>query len=167
MTRRVLRPYPAAAEIATTVDRLHKGVGPRVHPQRIIEEWRKEAPVLGRFNGWLADHIVGVAGTMLFFYFLGLLIACWVLWQSGIEGDNGFDPFPYAFLFFVLGGIMQSLFVPTMLVTSNRATMRDQFKDEADHRSWQHLYEVNNEQLEILRRLSERLLDGGSPRKDL
>lgn len=65
---------------------------------------------------------------MLFFYFLSLLIACWVLWQSGIQGDNGFDPFPYAFLFFVLGGIMQSLFVPTMFVTSNRATMRDRIE---------------------------------------
>jgi uncharacterized membrane protein len=160
MTRRVLRPYPAAGEIAGTIDRLHKDVRPHVHPQRIIEEWRKEAPAFGRFNGWLADHIVGVAGTMLFFYFLGLLIAVWVLWQSAIQGDNGFDPFPYAFLFFVLGGIMQSLFVPTMLVTSNRSAMRDQIKDEADHRSWEHLYDVNNEQLEILRRLSERLLSG-------
>ncbi len=73
--------------------------------------------------------------------------------------DKGFDPFPFAFLFFILGGIMQSLFVPTMLTASNRATLRDQIKDEADHRAWQHLYAVNDEQLAILRRLAEKLRD--------
>jgi hypothetical protein len=48
---------------------------------------------------------------------------------------------------------MQSLFVPTMLVASNRATERDGIKDEADHRAWSRLYEVNDEQLRILRDL--------------
>jgi hypothetical protein len=58
---------------------------------------------------------------------------------------------------------MQSLFVPTMLTASNRATLRDQIKDEADHRAWTHLYAVNDEQLAILRRLEERLpTDGGA-----
>jgi len=45
-----------------------------------------------------------------------------------IQRDKGFDPFPYSFLFFVLGGIMQSLFVPTMLTASNRSTERDQIQ---------------------------------------
>ena len=58
---------------------------------------------------------------------------------------------------------MQSLFVPTMLTASNRATLRDRIKDEADHRAWTHLYEVNDEQLTILHQLAQRLLaDSGS-----
>ncbi len=52
---------------------------------------------------------------------------------------------------------MQSLFVPTMLTASNRAAERDRIKDEADHRAWAHLYEVNDEQLMILRRLARWL----------
>ena len=56
-----------------------------------------------------------LAGTMGFFYFLCLVMGGWSFYQSYVMGNKGFDPFPYAFLFFVLGGIMQSLFVPTML----------------------------------------------------
>ena len=152
-------PYRKPSEIRSTVDRLHKGISPVVNPQQIIEDLRRERAAVGRFNGWLADHIVGVAGTMGFFYFLCLVMATWSTYQSYVLGNKGFDPFPYSFLFFVLGGIMQSLFVPTMLTASNRAALRDRIKDEADHRAWSHLYDVNDEQLTILRKLAARLLE--------
>ena len=158
MARVHLHPYRAADEVAGTVDRLHKDTSPLVHPQRVLESMRKERPQISQINGWLADHIVGIAGTMAFFYFLCLVLGAWVIWQSAIQHGKGFDPFPYAFLFFVLGGIMQSLFVPTMLTASNRTAERDQIKDEADHRAWSHLYEVNDEQLALLRQLAAREL---------
>ena len=94
----------------------------------MLEDLGREAAAVGRFNGWLADHIVGLAGTMGFFYFLCVVMMGWSFWQSYVLGNKGFDPFPYAFLFFVLGGIMQSLFVPTMLTASNRAALRDRIK---------------------------------------
>lgn len=156
-----VHPYRPPSEISHIVDRLQEEVSPLVHPQRIIHALRQEEPAVGRLNGWLADHIVGLAGTMAFFYFLCVVIVGWSSWQSLIKGDKGFDPFPYAFLFFILGGIMQSLFVPTMLTASNRATLRDRIKDESDHRAWSHLYQVNDEQLAILRQLAEHLLPGG------
>jgi uncharacterized membrane protein len=151
-------PYRTPSEIRQTVDRLHKEASPLVHPQEVLEELRLERAAVGRFNGWLADHIVGLAGTMGFFYVLCVLMVSWSFWQSYMLGNKGFDPFPYAFLFFALGGIMQSLFVPTMLTASNRSALRDRIKDEADHRAWSHLYDVNDEQLKILRLLAERLL---------
>jgi hypothetical protein len=43
-----------------------------------------------------------------------------------------------------------------MLTASNRSTERDQVKDEVDHRAWSHLYDVNDEQLSILRTLLEK-----------
>ena len=158
MARVHLHPYRAADEVAGTVDRLHTEPSPIVHPQRVLESMRKERPQISQINGWLADHIVGIAGTMAFFYFLCLVLGAWTIWQSAIEHGKGFDPFPYAFLFFILGGIMQSLFVPTMLTASNRTAERDQIKDEADHRAWSHLYKVNEEQLALLRQLAERQL---------
>jgi uncharacterized membrane protein len=154
-----LHPYRTTEEISATIGALHKEVSPLVHPQRIIEQMRRERPPFGRFNGWLADHIVGLAGTMIFFYALCLLLVGWSFWQSIAQHDSGFDPYPYSFLFFILGGIMQSLFVPTMLTASNRSTERDQVKDEADHRAWSHLYDVNDEQLDILRKLLEKSED--------
>ncbi len=143
---------------------LHARPGLPVHPQHVLAAIRREETSLRRANGWLADHIVGIAGTMAFFHFLWLLIAGWAAWQTGMLHNRGFDPYPYSFLFFILGGVMQSLFVPTMLTAANRAAERDRIKDEADHRAWSHLYEVNDTQLELLRSLAARLdaLERGS-----
>lgn len=154
-----LHPYHTPDEVRHTIERFT--VGPLVHPQHVIAALRQERPAFLRFNGWLADHIVGLAGTMVFFYFLCAVMGAWALWQSLFASNTGFDPFPYAFLFFVLGGIMQSLFVPTMLTASNRSAERDRIKDEADHRAWSHLYDVNDEQLLILRRLAAALIKEG------
>lgn len=159
MPSMLTHPYRTPGEIRAIIDRLQRDTSPLVHPQQILEDLRRERASVGRFNGWLADHIVGVAGTMGFFYFLSLVMVGWAFYQSFILQNKGFDPFPYAFLFFVLGGIMQSLFVPTMLTASNRAALRDRIKDEADHRAWSHLYDVNDEQLGILRQLAARLLE--------
>lgn len=148
-----MRHRTTAAEINDLVGRLRPLGDPIIHPQRLIEELRREEESIPRFNGWLADHIVALAGTMVFFYLLCAVIGSWAAWQSLIDRNNGFDPFPYAFLFFVLGGIMQSLFVPTMLTAANRTTERDRLKDETDHRAWSHLYAVNEEQLAILKKL--------------
>jgi uncharacterized membrane protein len=157
-------PYRSPEEIRTLVERLRRGPEHLIHPQHIVHDLRRSRPWFGRFNGWLADHIVGLAGTMGFFYLLVLLMGGWAYWQSTLETNSGFDPFPYAFLFFILGGIMQSLFVPTMLTASNRTAERDRIKDEADHRAWSHLYDVNNEQLQLLRRLVAALdATGQSP----
>jgi len=147
-------PHTNPEEIHELVTRLHQGVPHLIQPQQIIHDLRRERPAFGRFNGWLADHIVGMAGTMIFFYFLTILMVSWAYWQVELDHNHGFDPYPFSFLFFILGGIMQSLFVPTMLTAQNRATQRDLIKDEADHQAWAHLYDVNDEQLQILRQLA-------------
>ncbi len=162
MSANHLHPYRTPSEIRQIVNRLHQEASPLVHPQQVLADLRGERDTIGRFNGWLADHIVGIAGTMGFFYFLCCLMGGWAFWQSYLLGNKGFDPFPFAFLFFVLGGIMQSLFVPTMLTASNRSALRDRIKDEADHRAWSHLYDVNDEQLQILRQLAARILEDES-----
>jgi uncharacterized membrane protein len=161
-----IHPYRSAQEVGRLVDRLRDGPAHLVHPQQVVDAMRRERPAGARFNGWLADHVVGLAGTMAFFYLLTLLIGGWALWQSGIQHDRGFDPFPFAFLFFILGGIMQSLFVPTMLTASNRAAERDRIKDEADHRAWRHLYEVNEEQLRLLHLLLTHAQSDAAPSVD-
>lgn len=155
-------PYRSNQEVQALIEGLRTDTEHLVHPQRIIERMRAERSSVGRFNGWLADHIVGMAGTMAFFYFLTVLMASWAFWQVGLDHNRGFDPYPFSFLFFLLGGIMQSLFVPTMLTASNRAAERDRIKDEVDHRAWAHLYEVNEEQLRISRRLATLVLEVGS-----
>ncbi len=160
MSRGPFRRRSSAADAAQALSRHHDPALAVVHPQRVIEAIERERSAAGKADSWLADHIVAIAGTMAFFHFLWVTIAVWAAWQSGLLGNGGFDPFPYAFLFFMLGGLMQSLFVPTMLTASNRAAERDRIKDEADHRAMTHLYEVNEEQLRLLRLLAD---EGAAP----
>jgi uncharacterized membrane protein len=147
------RALPRPATIHALVEEVAGAGTSLVHPQQVLARLRAERSAFGRFNGWLADHIVGLAGTMGFFCVLALLMLGWAFWQSALLHDHGFDPYPYSCLFFILGGIMQSLFVPTMLTAQNRAGERDRIKDEADHRAWAHLYAVNDQQLALLERL--------------
>ena len=153
MSRSPFRRLSSAQAATDALNRHHDPAFAVAHPQRIIEAIERERSATGKADSWLADHIVAIAGTMAFFHLLWATIAVWAVWQSGLLHNKGFDHFPYAFLFFMLGGIMQSLFVPTMLTASNRAAERDRIKDEADHRSLTHLYEVNEEQLRLLRAL--------------
>ncbi len=160
----LLHPNRTVSDVRSAVDRVYEGVTTIVHTQQVLESMRRERSSVARFNGWLADHIVGLAGTMGFFYLLCVAMGAWAAWQSLLGSNHGFDPFPYAFLFFVLGGIMQSLFVPTMLTASNRAAERDRVKDEIDHRAWSHLYDVNEEQLRLLRTLTSVSSAGAAER---
>jgi uncharacterized membrane protein len=163
MSKPELHPYQSPEQVSRVIDALRREATPLVHPQHIIAGKRAQLSSIGKFNGWLADHIVGLAGTMVFFYLLCVVMAAWALWQGWVGHNTGFDPFPFAFLFFILGGIMQSLFVPTMLTASNRSAERDRIKDEADHRAWSHLYDVNDEQLRILRALAAKVLADTPP----
>lgn len=99
-------PHASVEDVRILVDRLHHGAGPVAHPQRVLHAMRSERTAFQQFNGWLADHIVALAGTMVFFYLLALMIGGWALWQSLILKNDGFDGYPYSFLFFILGGIM-------------------------------------------------------------
>lgn len=109
-----------------------------VHPTAAREQARQAIGRGERFNLWLADHIVTVAGSMAFFYTLLVLLIAWSIGQT-TAGQRAFDPYPFSFLFFILGGIMQSLFVPTMLVAANRAAAREEVKWEADHKAMQEI----------------------------
>ena len=136
------------------IDQVQIGPWHHVHPQAVIRALRDAEPAIVRLNGWLADHIVAYAGTMAFFWLLCLVLLAWPVYQNSL-GGRAWDPYPYQFLFFVLGGIMQSLFVPTVMVSQARAAQRDRIADEANHRAQAHLYEVNDDQLARIKAIQE------------
>ena len=150
-----LHPFHHPDTIREMIATHHDATKTVVHPGEIIQSQRDAQTGFARFNGFLADHIVGLAGTMVFFYVLSILLFVWPLYETYIAGTGAFDPYPYAFLFFILGGIMQSLFVPTVMVSQNRASERAAIKEEADHQSQTRLYDVNDEQLALLKELKQ------------
>lgn len=101
---------------------------------------------------WVADHV----GTMWFCYFLSLLMMGW----SGFNillGKRAFDPYPFSFLFFCLGGIMQSLLMPLLMVSQNLGSRHSETRAELDYHvnqeSFARLEQIDNKIVTILERL--------------
>lgn len=81
---------------------------------------------------WVSNHV----GTMWFCYGLALLMIVWALSQAVLLprlGIKPFDPYSFPFLFFILGGVMQSLLMPLIMVAQNQGAKHSELRAESDH----------------------------------
>lgn len=96
----------------------HDPVAYEYEPNPRIEERRAEGPTkvadehVG-FNGRLASMITRGVGTMWAFYLVALLMGLWM----GYAGKHLFgDPYPYALMLLIFGGILQMLLMIAIMV---------------------------------------------------
>lgn len=96
----------------------HAPVAYEYEPSPRIEERRAEGPPkvadehVG-FNGRLASLITRGVGTMWAFYLVALLMGLWM----GYAGKHVFgDPYPYALMLLIFGGILQMLLMIAIMV---------------------------------------------------
>lgn len=96
----------------------HHAVAYEYEPSPRIEERRAEGPPkvadqhVG-FNGRLASLITRGVGTMWAFYLVALLMGLWM----GYAGKHVFgDPYPYALMLLIFGGILQMLLMIAIMV---------------------------------------------------
>ena len=105
----------------------------------------------------MADAVTHFGGSWKFIGATLVFLCLWILLNSVLLGEGGFDPFPYSLLD-VVNGIVAALLTPIILISQNRGADKDRLRADLD-------YQVNlkNELAlsEILRRLdvleSERL----------
>jgi CRP/FNR family cyclic AMP-dependent transcriptional regulator len=105
----------------------------------------------------VADHIAALGGSWRFIAFLGVLLVVWVVLNSWIMANGGFDIYPYNLLGLVLG-IIAGVQAPIIMMSQNRQSEKDRLRSDMD-------FQINlkNELAitEILRRIdvleSERL----------
>ncbi|HMJ06563.1 MAG TPA: DUF1003 domain-containing protein [Chthoniobacterales bacterium] len=99
-----------------------------------------------------ADLIAEFGGSWKFIGACTVFLIAWVLLNTWLLFDKGFDPFPYVLLNLVLG-MITGLQAPIIMMSQNRQSSKDRLRADLD-------YDVNlkNEMVltEILRRL-ERL----------
>ena len=69
------------------------------------------------FNKWLALLITNGVGNMWFFCFLAVFIAAWMLLSK--LGLLSFDPYPFALMLLIVGGIFQALAMVAIMVGQN------------------------------------------------
>lgn len=153
--------------------RAHAGYSghPRVHAtmgvRNVNREHHESLATNDLIATWVSDHV----GTMWFCYALLLLIGTWALSQFVLtHWHHAFDAYPYPFLFFCLGGIMQSLLMPMFLVVQNLSSRHTETRAEADYetnvRALEHLtylVAAQGEQLSLLRTLILRVTPPSTP----
>ena len=83
------------------------------------------------FNKWLALLITNGVGNMWFFYFLAVFIFGWMILAK--LGVISFDPYPYALMLLIVGGIFQALAMVAIMVGQNVQAAASDARAETDH----------------------------------
>src|ERR1700681_4762036 len=101
-----------------------------------------------RFNKWLALLITNSVGNMWFFYFLAAFIFGWMLLAK--LGVISFDPYPYALMLLIVGGIFQALAMVAIMVGQNVQAAASDARAETDHETLEAIHTLAAQSIKIL-----------------
>lgn len=127
--------------------------------RKIVESFLKKEPISRNvmekldddrtFGQKVADLVAAFGGSWTFIGLFGLVLLTWVVINSVMLADSGFDPYPYILLNLFLS-MIAAIQAPIIMMSQNRQAARDR-ADAA------HDYEVNlKAELEI-RHIHEKL----------
>ena len=100
------------------------------------------------FNKWLALLITSGVGNMWFFYFLIVFIGGWILLSK--LGPLGFDPYPFALMLLIVGGIFQALAMVAIMVGQNVQAAASDARAETDHETLEAIHMLAAQSIQIL-----------------
>ncbi|HEX2679137.1 MAG TPA: DUF1003 domain-containing protein [Polyangiales bacterium] len=128
----------------------------------------------------IADSVARVGGSWGFVIsFIATLVA-WMVLNSVFLARSAFDPYPYILLNLVLSCVA-ALQAPIIMMSQNRAAARDRMQADQDfrinlkaeieiaslhekfdhllHTRWENLIEIQEQQIDLLKELTESLLE--------
>jgi CRP/FNR family transcriptional regulator, cyclic AMP receptor protein len=79
-----------------------------------------------------ADIIAEFGGSWKFIFAGVFFLNCWVLVNTWLLRDKGFDPYPYLFLCVVLN-MIQALQAPVIMMSQNRQAHKDRLRSDLDY----------------------------------
>jgi uncharacterized membrane protein len=124
----------------------------------------------------IADAVARVGGSWTFVLTFLTVLAAWMAFNTWLMRGNAFDPYPYILLNLVLSCVA-ALQAPIIMMSQNRTSARDRMQADQDfrinlkaeleigslhdkldhllHKRWEDLIEIQEQQVELLRALSE------------
>jgi uncharacterized membrane protein len=100
------------------------------------------------FNKWLALLITNGVGNMWFFYVLIVFIGGWMLLSK--LGPLNFDPYPFALMLLIVGGIFQALAMVAIMVGQNVQAAASDARAETDHETLEAIHTLAAQSIQIL-----------------
>jgi uncharacterized membrane protein len=107
-----------------------------------------DAHIHSGFNKWLALLITNGVGNMWFFYCLAVFIFGWMILAK--LGVITFDPYPYALMLLIVGGIFQALAMVAIMVGQNVQAAASDARAETDHETLDAIHKLTSQSIEIL-----------------
>lgn len=96
-----------------------------------IAESRAEAEKARGFQERVADRLTRLFGNVVFVYLHGGLLLVWLLGNSGLFGNEPFDPYPYGLLTLALS--IEAIFLTVIvLISENRQSQMADRRAELD-----------------------------------
>ncbi|MFL6228481.1 MAG: DUF1003 domain-containing protein [Pyrinomonadaceae bacterium] len=117
--------------------------------RRVSRNANEEERAQQTFTDRLADRMTEFGGSWAFILITIAFLVVWMLFNSWIKHDQGFDPYPYSFMD-VINGMVAALLTPIILISQNRQSEKDRLRADLDYR-----INLKNELAlsEVLRRL--------------
>ncbi len=100
------------------------------------------------FNKWLALLITNSVGNMWFFYFLALFMGTWMVLSR--LGVLSFDPYPFALMLLIVGGIFQALAMVAIMVGQNVQAAAGNARAETDHETLDAIHKLTTQTVQLL-----------------
>ena len=125
--------------------------------QRVSRNVNEEDAARKTASDVLADAVSSFSGSWKFISVFAVMMTIWILVNTLLLRNQGFDPYPYSF-FDVINGVIALLLTSFVLISQNRQAEKDRLRADVDYR-----INLKNELAltEVLRRLdvleSERL----------
>jgi uncharacterized membrane protein len=107
-----------------------------------------DAHIHSGFNKSLALLITNGVGNMWFFYFLAVFIFGWMILAK--LGVINFDPYPYALMLLIVGGIFQALAMVAIMVGQNVQSAASDARAETDHETLDAIHTLTSQTIQIL-----------------
>src|SRR3981081_4110675 len=107
-----------------------------------------DAHIHSGFNKSLALLITNGVGNMWFFYVLAVFIFSWMILAK--LGVISFDPYPYALMLLIVGGIFQALAMVAIMVGQNVQAAASDARAETDHETLDAIHKLTAQTIEIL-----------------
>ena len=126
----------------------------------------------------IADAVADFGGSWRFIILFGIIILCWIVYNSFIFLNKSFDPYPYILLNLILSCIA-ALQAPVIMMSQNRQETRDRKRAENDYMinlkseleirnlhqkidvstedQYKHLCEIQQKQIELLQQILLKL----------
>jgi uncharacterized membrane protein len=143
------------------------------HPNEVVEKERT-------FGERVADLVAESAGSWTFIFIFLSLLGLWIAWNH-TEGSTAFDPFPFILLNLLLSCVA-ALQAPVIMMSQNRQAKRDRVHADLDYQinvkaelevaqlraeleelrrgQWEVLMSLQQTQIELLREIVERSMEG-------